>query len=331
MTAYKVGLAPFVDGSKLIGREGKPYHAHADLVAAVNVALAVERPLLLTGEAGCGKTDFAFAVEHALRAVGYCKTEGVLECHVRSDSRAQDLLYHYDAVQRFGDAHFERAEGGKVKDARDYIELLALGQALEDSGPRVVLIDEIDKASRDLPNDLLNVLDRGWFEIREIRKDAPASDSKLFRTMGRSEERLKKKGKEPRPLVVITSNTERQLPDPFLRRCVFYHLGFPDPKTLESILAERIKADAAFLQHTVAVFSELRKVALTKKPTTSELIDWGSALVDVFDARAARAAVDEMFAKIEAKQPTHTLPWATLPGLGCLVKLREDLKVLRVE
>ena len=205
------------------GQDRYPYHPHQGLVAAANTALLLGVPLLLTGEPGCGKTDFAWAAARKLGREPLC-------CYVRSDTRARDLLYHYDAVRRFADAQGNRAE--EAARPQGYIDLMPLGQALLAPQQEVVLIDEIDKAPRDLPNDLLRELDQGHFDIPEIPPDAPLgpalgaaagddlSGVRLQRRMQRQEER-------PMPLVIITSNQERQLPDPFLRRCVFFHIPFP--------------------------------------------------------------------------------------------------------
>lgn len=231
---YRPPEYPRIRAERLRGREGHVYRADAGLLAAANAALALEMPLLLTGEAGCGKTDCAYAVASALvedREVTPGESD-LLECYVRSDSRAQDLLYQYDALGRFGDAsHGGPAGARRAEEVRNYIELRPLGRALMSAGLRVVLIDEIDKAPRDLPNDLLRELDQGHFEIPEI----PAADDQsgetatpidpdrplTFRNQMRRPEGARK------PMVIITSNVERQLPDPFLRRCVFFHIPFP--------------------------------------------------------------------------------------------------------
>lgn len=323
---------PRLSGDGLKGRDGYPYFPHPDLVAAANAALAVEMPLLLTGEAGCGKTDFAFAVAGGLGhdpAAGE-ETPRLLECYVRSDSRARDLLYHYDAIRRFGDAQHGGDPGRqRAEDPRPYLRLEALGEALVAPRLRVVLIDEIDKAPRDLPNDLLRELDQGHFEIREIppADDGPTAavavgDPATYRsTMARPEG-------APKPLVIITSNVERQLPDPFLRRCVFFHIPFPKDDELRKILRARFDQAVPYLDQVIAIFGALRDVpSLTKRPTTSELVSWVAALRQLYAPGTVEGALAPFFTagRKPSEQRWSELPWGSLPALGCLVKLREDL------
>jgi MoxR-like ATPase len=187
--------------------------ADAPLVEAVNIAICVGQPLLVTGEPGCGKTRLAWSIAAEL-GLGE-----PLAFYTRSTSRAQDLLYTFDAVRRFHDI---QARDARAADPGNYVTYEALGRAIAEGRPRVVLIDEVDKAPRDFPNDLLTELDRMWFEIREL--DGPA---RVRRT-------------DVRPIVVVTSNSERQLPLPFLRRCVFHHIEFPDAAKLRSIVKERL-------------------------------------------------------------------------------------------
>ena len=313
----------------LKGREGVDYFADPRLVDAINAAILLERPLLLTGEPGCGKTDFAHAVaNHVHRAPNKLR-----EAHVRSDSRARDLLYHYDALHRFGEANMpDDALRKRSAEPRHYVKLLPLGEALVSANQEVVLIDEIDKAPRDLPNDLLRELDRGEFEISELPAD-PENTSKghpLQRTMKRPQG-------APAPIIVITSNVERQLPDPFLRRCVFYHVRFPDEAQLSAILKSRAPG-FPYLEQVINLFLALRDVPkLTKKPATSELIDWardlhdheahrgkpvGAALRDLHDAVSLESKGDKLVRKLEPRA------WAKLPAIHCLLKLREDLEAV---
>lgn len=313
-------LTPRLPTEGLRGRDNNAYHAPKDLITAAQVALTLGRPLLLTGEPGCGKTDFAFAAEAALRAHGDPADPGLLECHVRSDSRARDLLYHHDALARFGDAHHGGdAEKARARDPRNYLQLLPLARALVSPHLRVVLVDEVDKAPRDLPNDLLRELDHRSFEIPEIPMDAPEHPSGLRRVMG---------DRRSRPFVIITSNVERQLPDAFLRRCVFFHIPFPDEAALKLILQDRFPGTAPLHDRVLRIFLALRDVSLTKKPATSELVDWVGALEAVF----ARADVDDTLTKVassldKARSPASAA-WTALPALSCLVKLREDLDKL---
>src|SRR5215475_5318615 len=189
-----------------------PYILLPQLATTVNVALALNQPLLVTGEPGCGKTALAWAVAVQLG----CR---VLEFHTKSTSTARDLLYQIDSLRRFHDASTGDA---RARDASAYLAYRALGEAIRSPTATVVLIDEIDKAPRDFPNDLLNELDRMEFDVPELPDDQ------------------RRKASVARPIVIITSNSERQLPLPFLRRCVFHHIEFPSPKKLIAIIHERL-------------------------------------------------------------------------------------------
>lgn len=312
-----------VDG--LFGRDQAPFYPGEALVEAARVAIALEIPLLLTGEPGCGKTDFAFAVARHLSGLGAEWTPdhedtGLLEGYIRSDTTAQDLLYQYDAVRRFADAHHgSDAERFEARDARRYVDLRPLGVALASRTRRVVLLDEIDKAHRDLPNDLLRELDQGRFDIKEIPLDAetrfPAEKPLPKRTQGW---RRADPEAPPKPIIIVTSNEERQLPNAFLRRCAFHHIEFPKAEALARILRGHApdvgEAEADTLVQTFLKMREIR--GLTKKPGTSELIAWARALTGdgLSEADYARAL---------AFVPGDS-PWKTLPGQMCLIKLRED-------
>lgn len=318
---------PLLDRARMKGRDGKFFIADDDLIAAANVALALGRPLLLTGEPGCGKTDFAFAAATGL--VDNPPSGGEhrvpLEQYIRSETRARDLLYHYDAVRRFGDAQ-AGGEGGRQRATypQNYITLEPLGRALISPVRRVVLVDEIDKAPRDLPNDLLRELDQGWFEIPEIpdaeptaTKDVDPGHRALRRCMAPPQD-------APRPFVIITSNVERQLPDAFLRRCVFYYIPFPSKERLAAILETRFPDGPGPLKiHAVELLWALREQhKLVKRPATAELLDWVSVLRTVFDPPVARQRLASAVAQVEHGAP---VAWRSLPALGCLLKLREDL------
>jgi MoxR-like ATPase len=308
----------------LRGRDSAYFADPAARSHAANTALGLGMPLLLTGEPGCGKSDFAWAA--ANYALGP-RPAGLRECQVRSDSRARDLLYHYDALIRFADA---QAQAPRARDPRYYVSLRPLGVALMSRGRRqVVRIDEIDKAPRDLPNDLLLELDEGNFEIPEIgdfeANSTPIHDRKhpdieLCRDMVRPKSAA-------RPLVIITSNAERQLPEPFLRRCIFFDISFPDPDRLKEILLAHwpgAAPDPLYIDDMLVIFSALRAQELSKKPSTSELLNWAHALDDLGGQAPAllrpfRAGIDV------ATQQLHGPHWSELPGLPCLIKLREDL------
>lgn len=322
------------------GRANEAYRPDPGLISAANTALTLGLPLLLTGEPGCGKTDFAFvlarwlAERHGVSGWSPADPEhGLLECYIRSDTRARDLLYSYDALRRFGDAHHGGKEGiAHAADARHYIVLEGLGRALVSPHRRVLLIDEIDKAPRDLPNDLLRELDQREFEIPEIPPE-PASEgrrdpSRLSRRMGD-----RTRAEALRPLIIITSNAERQLPDAFLRRCVFYHLSYPPRERLLQMLIDRFgpasphaaiaRSDDAegIFEPAVALFTALRQnTGLIKRPATSELLIWVEAILQL--------ASDEERWLLSVRGAE--LEWNDVPRLECLIKLREDLETLGV-
>lgn len=328
----------------LLGRLGLPYRAPDDLVAAVNVAIVLGQPLLLTGEPGCGKTDFAFAVARYMAGndptwQSNDPNVGLLECYVRSDTQARDLLYGYDAIRRFADAHHGRPEEKlSAADPRNYIDLEPLGRALAeaaDGSRRVVLVDEIDKAPRDLPNDLLRELDQGCFEIKEIPLGLGPVPRGLRRVMGL-------RGRRPtsavdKPLVIITTNEERQLPPAFLRRCIFHRVRFPDADALDAILADRPGAEnqpVELRRAVVDVFLALRQIGeLNKLPTTSELINWFDALLSGMLAPMGglglvwRYADGLRRADSPPSKVRQQMPWRDLPGIGCLLKTDDDWRV----
>ena len=221
------------------------YVATPDLMLAVNAALALERPLLIKGEPGTGKTLLA---EEVARALG----RPLHQWHVKSTTKAQQGLYEYDAVSRLRDSQLGDA---RVADIGNYINRGVLWQAFESDTPSVVLIDEIDKADIEFPNDLLRELDRMEFYVYETHQTIRAIK---------------------RPLVVITSNNEKELPDAFLRRCFFHYIRFPDRETMERIVDVHYPGlKKALLQEALEVFFNLREVpGLKKKPSTSELLDW---------------------------------------------------------
>ena len=226
------------------------YVATPDLMLAVNAAITLQRPLLIKGEPGTGKTMLAEEVAGALGVP-------LLQWHIKSTTKAQQGLYEYDAVSRLRDSQLGDE---KVKDIANYIVKGVLWQAFEQGKPSVILIDEVDKADIEFPNDLLRELDRMEFHVYETRQTVRA---------------------DVRPIVIITSNNEKELPDAFLRRCFFHYIKFPDKETMGRIVDvhfPNLKKD--LLREAMEVFFELREVpGMKKKPSTSELIDWLKLLV----------------------------------------------------
>jgi MoxR-like ATPase len=226
------------------------YVATPDLMLAVNAAITLQRPLLIKGEPGTGKTMLAEEVAGALGIP-------LLQWHIKSTTKAQQGLYEYDAVSRLRDSQLGDE---KVKDISNYIVKGVLWQAFDQGKPSVILIDEVDKADIEFPNDLLRELDRMEFYVYETRQTVRA---------------------DIRPIVIITSNNEKELPDAFLRRCFFHYIKFPDKETMGRIVDvhfPRLKQN--LLREAMEVFFELREVpGMKKKPSTSELLDWLKLLV----------------------------------------------------
>ena len=221
------------------------YVATDDLRLAVNAALSLQRPLLIKGEPGTGKTMLAEEVAKYLE-------RPLLEWHIKSTTKAQQGLYEYDAVSRLRDSQLGDE---RVRDIANYIRPGVLWQAFESEMPTVVLIDEIDKADIEFPNDLLRELDQMEFHVYETAQTIEAKH---------------------RPLVIITSNNEKDLPDAFLRRCFFHYIEFPDTDTLKQIVAVHYPdIDKELVASALSLFFELRDIpCLKKKPSTSEFLDW---------------------------------------------------------
>ena len=246
------------------------------LEAAVNCALALEKPLLVKGEPGTGKTLLAEALASALEAP-------LLTWHVKSTTRAQDGLYVYDTVARLYDSRFG---DGDVKDIRRYIKYGPLGESFRAPQRVVLLIDEVDKADLEFPNDLLHELDRMRFRVGETGDEVVA---------------------QQRPVVVITSNNEKDLPDAFLRRCVFHFIDFPEQELMRRIVGVyHPDVDRALVDQCLSIFFEIRAMArIRKRPSTSELVDWIAVL--------QRAGVTSV--KLDRE----------MPFLGALLKKEQDL------
>ena len=258
------------------------YVATPDLMVAVNAAIALQRPLLIKGEPGTGKTMLAEEVAAALDLP-------LLQWHIKSTTKAQHGLYEYDAVARLRDSQLGDA---KVQDIANYIVKGVLWQAFAAERTVVILIDEIDKADIEFPNDLLRELDRMEFHCHETRETVRARH---------------------RPLIFITSNNEKELPDAFLRRCFFHYIRFPDRDTMKKIVDVHFPAiKRELLREALEVFFELRDVpGLKKKPSTSELIDWLRLLMAEDIPPEALRAKDRM---------------ASVPPLhGALLKNEQDV------
>ncbi|MFI3249549.1 MAG: MoxR family ATPase [Eubacteriales bacterium] len=256
------------------------YVASDELLEAVNIAMVLQKPLLIKGEPGTGKTVLAEAVAKSL-------TMDLSIWNIKSTTKAQDGLYVYDVVQRLYDSQFG---GASVDDVEKYVKLGKVGEAFEKDAKSILLIDEIDKADLEFPNDLLWELDRMEFHIPETGRTVSAKN---------------------RPVVIITSNAEKELPDAFLRRCVFHYIQFPD----RDLMAEIVKVhfpdlDKNLLNQVLEGFYRIRALPqIKKKPSTSEIIDWIKALVH---------------GGYDPKKITKEVPY-----LGVLLKKNEDIDLLR--
>ena len=260
----------------------KSYIATEDLKVAVNAAITLERPIIVKGEPGTGKTMLAHEVAEALGSK-------IITWHIKSTTKAQQGLYEYDAVSRLRDYQLGDK---KVNDISNYISKGKLWEAFESEGRPILLIDEIDKADIEFPNDLLLELDKMEFFVYETGETIKAKD---------------------RPIVIITSNNEKELPDAFLRRCFFHYIKFPDVETMEQIVHVHfpdIKNN--LIREAFKIFYDIRDVpGIKKKPSTSELIDWLKLLMtDDVDAKT-----------LKEKDPNKLIP----PLHGALLKNEQDV------
>jgi len=258
------------------------YVATGDLKVAVNASIALERPLLIKGEPGTGKTVLAYEVAKALDAP-------LLTWHIKSTTKAHQGLYEYDAVTRLRDSQLGEE---RVKDVRNYIKKGKLWEAFEAPRRPVLLIDEIDKADIEFPNDLLQELDRMEFFVYETNETIKAA---------------------VRPVIIITSNNEKELPDAFLRRCFFHYIRFPDDDTMKQIVEVHFPGiKQKLVSEALRIFYDIRKVpGIKKKPSTSELLDWLKLLM-VED-------IDESV--LRERDPTKLIP----PLHGALLKNEQDV------
>ena len=257
------------------------YVATGDLTVAVNASIALERPLLVKGEPGTGKTELA-------RQVALSLGLPMVEWHVKSTTKAQQGLYEYDAVNRLRDSQLGDA---RVHDVKNYIRKGKLWQAFEAPGKVVLLIDEIDKADIEFPNDLLQELDRMEFHVYETGDTIRA---------------------QHRPVIIITSNNEKELPDAFLRRCFFHYIRFPDADVLKQIVEVHFPGiKQALLAEALTQFYEIRETpGLKKKPSTSEVLDWLKLLL-----------AEDLTPEDMKRDPKHLLPKLH----GALLKNEQDV------
>ncbi len=300
----------------------KDYILHNELVNAVEVAISLGQPLLITGEPGTGKTKLAWKVADELSKdkSAHFSPEPLI-FYTKTSSSARDLFYTYDAISHFQAANVKREAGKKAPQTADFIELQALGKAIALTNPAridasnfatvlpdkaqssVVLVDEIDKAPRDITNDILNEIENYAFRIKEQNNYQVDYDN------------------QRQIVVIMTSNSEKNLPDAFLRRCVFYHIPFPSGELLFEIVKSQLGAATAFtdkaLKDLLLLFDRIRKQAVRKKPATAELIGW------------LRILELQGYLGLDADQDQDKRGELLRQNLSILVKTKEDLDAVR--
>ena len=283
---------PFTAIRNTFSEDSRRFVPGEELEAAINASLAVGSPLLITGEPGTGKTQAAYYTAYKLGI------EPVMHFQVKSDSNATDLLYYFDAVRYFHDANLNKDGAGPTTfDKKNYVEKRLLWEAFESDIPRVLLIDEIDKAPRDFPNDLLHELDKMEFKIAETQEVIKAPPEK-------------------RPIVIITSNSERRLPEPFLRRCAYHHIHFDEElvrKAVKSRASDYRNLSDKFIELAIRSFLALRARPLRKLPSTGEFFVWLQVL-------AASANTSPELLRVNLGR---------LPHLGALLKDQQDVEEIK--
>jgi MoxR-like ATPase len=287
---------PFLERNSSFAAEAKLFIPDERLETAINTSIAVGEPLLMTGEPGTGKTQTAYYVAYKLGI------EPVIHFQVKSNTSAKDLLYHFDTVKYFYDAQLAKQD--LVPEKANYIEKRALWEAMDSDTPRVLLIDEIDKAPRDFPNDLLHELNQMEFTVTETGETI----------------KLGEQNKANHPIVFITSNSEHRLPEPFLRRCTYHHICF-DEALLKEVLDKRqhefAQLSDGFIQLAKRRFLDLRQQKIRKMPSTGEFLVW----LRVLTLAVGAASEQELAKKLKSDL-------AELPFLGTLIKDSQDLEAL---